>query len=61
MEPAEKFIRRFLKFALMILAFIIAIVFGEFYRGMGWVGASIFIIGALMGALAMDLLRTLRN
>jgi hypothetical protein len=42
----------------MILAFIIAIVFGEFYQGMGWVGASIFIIGALMGALAMHLVRT---
>ncbi len=45
----------------MILAFIIAIVFEEFYRGMGWVGAVIFIIGALMGALGMYLLRTLRN
>ncbi len=61
MEPAEKFTRCLLKFVLMILAFIIAIVFEEFYRGMGWVGAVIFIIGALMGALGMYLLRTLRN
>ena len=61
MEPAEKFIRRLLKFVLMILAFIVAIVFGEFYRGMGWVGALIFIIGALMGALGMYLWRTLRR
>jgi hypothetical protein len=61
MEPGEKFIRRLLKFVLMILGFIVAIVFGEFYRGMGWVGALIFIIGALMGALGMYLLRTLRN
>lgn len=36
MEPAERFVRRLLKFALMILAFIVSIVFGEFYRGMGW-------------------------
>ncbi len=45
----------------MILAFIVAIVFGEFYRGMGWIGALIFIIGASMGALGMYLLKDLRN
>ena len=61
MEPGEKFIRRLLKFFLMILVFVIAIVFGEFYRGMGWVGALIFIIGASMGALGMYLLKSLRN
>ena len=61
MEPGEKFIRRLLKFVFMILAFIVAIVFGEFYRGMGWLGALIFIIGASMGALAMYLLKDLRN
>src|ERR1700722_12332245 len=33
MEPGEKFIRRLLRFVFMILAFIVAIVFGEFYRG----------------------------
>jgi hypothetical protein len=60
-EPAEKFIRRLLKFVLMILAFIIAIVFGEFYRGMGWVGALIFVIGAAMGALATYLWKTLKH
>ena len=37
MEPGEKFIRRLLKFVFMILAFIVATVFGEFYRGMGWI------------------------
>jgi len=42
MEPGEKFIRRPLEFVFMILAFIVAIVFGEFYRGMGWLGALIF-------------------
>jgi hypothetical protein len=40
---------------------IIAIVFGEFSFGMGWFGAVIFIIGASMGALAVYLLKDLRN
>jgi hypothetical protein len=61
MEPGEKFIQRFPKFVLMVLAFIVAIVFGEFWRGMGWVGALIFVIGALMGALGMYLLKSLRH
>jgi hypothetical protein len=61
MEPGEKFIRRLLKFLFMILAFVIAIVFGEFYRGMGWVGALVFVIGASMGALGLYLFKDLRN
>jgi hypothetical protein len=61
MEPAEKLIRRFIKFIVMIFAFVVAIVFGEFYRGMGWVGALIFIIGASMGALGMYLWKSLRS
>ena len=61
MEPGEKFIRRLLKFVFMILAFVIAIVFGEFSFGMGWFGVVIFIIGASMGALAIFLLKDLRN
>ena len=61
MEPGEKFIRRLLKFAFMILAFIVAIVFGEFYRGMGWIGVLIFVVEASMGALGMYLLKDLRN
>jgi hypothetical protein len=61
MEPGEKFIRRLLKLVLMILAFIVAIVFGEFYRGMGWVGVLVFVVGASMGALGMYLLKDLRN
>jgi hypothetical protein len=61
MEPGEKFIRLLLKFVFMILAFVVAIVFGEFSFGMGSLGAVIFIIGALMGALAIYLLKDLRN
>jgi len=73
MEPGEKFIRRLLKFVLMILAFIIAIVFGEGYRGLGWLGALVFVtltrnqilefpyIGASMGALGIYLFKRLRS
>ena len=61
MEPAEKLIRRSIKFVLMIFAFIVAIVFAEFYRGMGWVGVLIFIVGASMGAFGMYLWKTLKN
>jgi hypothetical protein len=60
-EPAEKFIRRLLKFVLMILAFVVAFVFGEVYRGMGWLGALIFVIGAAMGALGTYLWKSLKN
>lgn len=61
MEPGEKLIRRLLKFVFMILAFVVAIVFGEFSFGIGRLGAVIFIIGASMGALAIYLLKDLRN
>ena len=45
----------------MMLAFVIAIVFGEVSFGKGWFGAVIFIIGVSMGALAVYLLKDLRN
>jgi hypothetical protein len=60
-NPARSSYDHLLKFVFMILAFIIAIVFGEVSFGMGWFGAVIFIIGALMGALAVHLLKDLRN
>ena len=61
MEPGEKFIRRLLKVALMILAFIVSVVFGEYYRGLGWLGALIFVVGASMGALGIYLFKSMRN
>jgi hypothetical protein len=60
-EPGEKFIRRLLKVVLMILAFVVSVVFGEYYRGLGWLGALIFVVGASMGALGIYLFKTLRN
>ena len=61
MEPGEKFIRRILKVVFMILAFVVALVFDESSFRMGWLGVVIFIIGASMGALALYLLKDLRN
>jgi hypothetical protein len=60
-EPGEKFIRRLLKFVLMILAFIVSVVFGEYYRDLGWLGALIFVVGASMGALGIYLFKSLRS
>ena len=61
MEPGEKFIRRLLKFGVMIVAFVVSIVFGEYYRGSGWLGALIFIVGAGLGALVIHLFKSLKN
>jgi hypothetical protein len=44
-----------------ILAFIVSIVFGEYYRGLGWVGVLIFVIGASMVALGIYLFKSLRH
>ena len=61
MEPGEKFIRRLFKFGVMIAAFVVSIVFGEYYRGLGWLGALIFVVGAGMGALAIHLFKSLKD
>ena len=61
MEPGEKFIRRLFTVVLMILAVIISIASGEYYRGLGWLGVLIFVIGASMGALGIYLFKTLRD
>jgi len=61
MEPGEKFIKRLLKFVVMILALVVSIVFGEYYHGLGWLGLLIFVVGASVGALAIHLFKTLRD
>jgi hypothetical protein len=45
----------------MILAFVVSVVFGEYYRGLGWLGALIFVVGASLGALAIHLFKTLKD
>jgi hypothetical protein len=62
MEPVEKAVGRLLRFVLMIFAFIVSIVLGEYsFHGFGWMGPLIFIIGASMGALGIHLFKTLRD
>ncbi len=61
MEPAEKFIRRFLTFILMIVAFVVSFVLGEVSLHMGWLGILIFFVGAAMGAFGVYLWKSLRS
>jgi len=61
MEPGEKFTRRLLKSGLMILAFVVSIVLGECYRGLGWLRGLIFVVGAGMGAPAIHLFKSLKD
>jgi hypothetical protein len=62
MEPGEKTLKRLVRFALMVVAFVVSIVLGEFsFHGFGWMGPFIFIIGALMGALGVHLFKSLRD
>jgi hypothetical protein len=59
MEPAERFLRRLAIFIVIIIAFIVSIVLGEFYRGA--FGLLIFILGASSGAFAIYLWKLLRK
>jgi hypothetical protein len=60
MEPGERFIKRFLKFILMIAAFVIALVFEEL-SGKGWLGVLIFAIGAVIAGAGHALLKELKK
>ena len=44
----------------MVLAFVVSFVFDE-YHGLGWFGVLIFLIGAVMGGLAIHLFKGLKN
>ncbi|HUJ96073.1 MAG TPA: hypothetical protein VLW84_12455 [Terriglobales bacterium] len=44
-EPAEKAARTAVKVVLMVFALAVSIVLGEFYRGLGWTGLVIFVVG----------------
>jgi hypothetical protein len=60
MEPSEKFIRKVLTVALMIVAFIVSTVFGELH-GVGWIGVLIYAVGVSMGALGVYLWKSLKS
>jgi uncharacterized membrane protein YdbT with pleckstrin-like domain len=60
MEPAERFLRLVFKIVLMILAFIVAFVFGEVGWGMSWFGVMILIVGASISLVGEYLWKLLR-
>jgi len=60
MEPGEKFVRRLLALVVVVVALIVSIVFEEFH-GKGWIGLLIFVIGAAIGGLGIELLKNLRR
>lgn len=55
MQPEREVLKRVVRFVVMILAFVVSVSFGEYYRGLGWLGALIFVFGASAGALAIHL------
>jgi hypothetical protein len=61
MEPAERFARQIVKLVLAIGLFIVAIAFSESSRERGGFGLLMFALGALIGALGLDLLKSLRK
>jgi hypothetical protein len=60
MEPGEKFVKRLLKFVLMIALFIIAIIVEE-VAGKGWTGLMIFVMGAVIAGMGHVLWKELKK
>jgi hypothetical protein len=62
MEPAEKLTRRIVRMVVMLFAFILAIAIGEaFGSAKGVFGLVVFVTAALVGALGVDLFKSLRH
>ncbi len=62
MELAERFIQRVLKLIAVIFVFIVAFAIGEAFGGVkGFFGLVVFIIAALVGALGLELLKSVRR
>jgi hypothetical protein len=61
MEPAEKMARVLVKLALLVFALIISLVFDEFGYGHGKFGFVIWIVGAVFGAIALGLWKSIRR
>jgi hypothetical protein len=62
MESAEKFIQRGLKLVAALFVFIIAFAIGAAFGGMkGLFGLVVFIVAALVGALGLELLKSVRR
>jgi hypothetical protein len=62
MEAAEKFIQRVLKLIAALFVFIIAFAIGVAFGGLkGFSGLIVFIVAASVGALGLELLKSVRR
>lgn len=62
MEPAERFVKKALKLISALCVFIIAVAIGEAFGGVkGLYGVFVFIVAALVGALGLELLKSVRH
>lgn len=62
MEPAERSLKKVLRLIAALCVFIIAFAIGEAFGGLkGLYGLCIFIVAALVGALGLELLKSVRH
>jgi len=62
MEPAERFVKKALKLIAALCVFIIAFAIGEAFGGVkGLYGVCLFIVAALVGALGLELVKSVRH
>ena len=62
MESAEKFIQRVLKLIAALFIFIVAFAIGAAFGGVkGLSGVVVFIVAASVGALGLELLKSVRR
>lgn len=62
MEPAERFVKKVLRLIAALCVFIIAVAIGEAFGGVkGLYGVCIFIVAALVGAVGLELLKSIRH
>jgi hypothetical protein len=62
MEPAELSLKKVLRLIAALCVFIIAFAIGEAFGGVkGFYGLCVFIVAALVGALGLELLKSVRH
>ena len=62
MEPAERSLKKVLRLIAALFVFIVAYAIGEAFDGVkGLYGLCIFIVAALVGALGLELVKSVRR